>query len=324
MSTVDLDRLRFVQEPIGSNPAHQSLRDWHQFIGVSPWLSDHRLLAESASIANTDDVLDRKQLMETPFYLTCLRPHDIVSGLILVVERSAREITWLHVLQRGDGRALGDREASLLRSIHPLLVETLRIARFMGDLEGQRDSAIATIDHVSAGVALITDERVTCNRMAKAILAEKDGLQLVGGQLKASGDQQSTLQEAIANALNGAPADVSITRPSGKHTLDVSVRAVGHGRQGRSGKHQAVAVYIVDPGRGQPVSITYLRQAFELTRTEAVIATHLANGLSSADIAAELGITVETARGHIKNILTKTRTSRQAELVALIANRPIT
>ena len=324
MSTVDLDRLSFAQEPLGSNSDHRGLRRWREFAGRTPWLSDHRSFAESCSIASTDDILDRRQLVESSFYQNCLRPYDIIAGLILIIERSARKITWLHLLQTGPDPAFGTREVSLLRSLHPMLLETLRIARVMDDLEALRTSFADTIDHVAAGVALMTDQQVTCNQMAKTILAEQDGLQLVGGQLKASGDQQLALQEAIASARNGAPRNISITRPSGKCALDVSVRAVGHGRGDRSDKQHAVAVYIVVPGRGKPASNTYLRQAFELTHTEAIIATHLANGHSSADIAEGLGIDVETVRGHIKNILTKTRTSRQAELVALIANRPIT
>ena len=61
-----------------------------------------------------------------------------------------------------------------------------------------------------------------------------------------------------------------------------------------------------------------LQGLFGLTPAEASIAGMLANGKSTNDVAVRQGITLNTARVHVKRILAKTGTSRQAELVALI------
>lgn len=61
-----------------------------------------------------------------------------------------------------------------------------------------------------------------------------------------------------------------------------------------------------------------LQERLGLTRTEARVATRLADGHALATIAAELSIADATVRTHLRNIFRKTNTGRQAELVALV------
>lgn len=61
-----------------------------------------------------------------------------------------------------------------------------------------------------------------------------------------------------------------------------------------------------------------LGKVFELTPAQANLAGKLATGSSMETAAAELGVTVETARSHLKAIFNRTGTHRQGELVALL------
>jgi DNA-binding CsgD family transcriptional regulator len=61
-----------------------------------------------------------------------------------------------------------------------------------------------------------------------------------------------------------------------------------------------------------------LGKVFELTPAQANLAGKLATGSSMETAAAELGVTVETARSHLKSIFNRTGTHRQGELVALL------
>ncbi|MEH2614110.1 helix-turn-helix transcriptional regulator [Bradyrhizobium sp. AZCC 1693] len=61
-----------------------------------------------------------------------------------------------------------------------------------------------------------------------------------------------------------------------------------------------------------------LGKVFELTPAQAMLAGKLATGSSMETAAAELGVTVETARTHLKAIFNRTGTHRQGELVALL------
>lgn len=62
-----------------------------------------------------------------------------------------------------------------------------------------------------------------------------------------------------------------------------------------------------------------LQQAFDLTPTENALATLLAEGHSLRNCAARLKISEAHARQRLQSIFDKTRTSRQGELVALLA-----
>lgn len=62
-----------------------------------------------------------------------------------------------------------------------------------------------------------------------------------------------------------------------------------------------------------------LKLLFGLTRAEARLAAALASGSALDDVARSIGISRETARAQLKAIFAKTKTNRQAELVALLA-----
>ena len=66
-------------------------------------------------------------------------------------------------------------------------------------------------------------------------------------------------------------------------------------------------------------AIERLRDFFGLTQTEGAVAAALGSGHSVEEIAAGMGIAVATVRTHLKRILAKTGTHRQAELATLLA-----
>jgi DNA-binding CsgD family transcriptional regulator len=83
-----------------------------------------------------------------------------------------------------------------------------------------------------------------------------------------------------------------------------------------------VLVLITDPERQAPANGDLLRELFQLTRKEAAITAKLSEGKSVEQAATELSVTYETARTHLRRIFSKTGTSRQAELLLLIARLP--
>lgn len=58
--------------------------------------------------------------------------------------------------------------------------------------------------------------------------------------------------------------------------------------------------------------------AYGLTPTESQVAVMIGQGLSLKGVAEQLSMTEQTARWHMKNILAKTETSRQSDLVTLL------
>lgn len=78
-----------------------------------------------------------------------------------------------------------------------------------------------------------------------------------------------------------------------------------------------VLLLIRDPEA--PIAVTQLRELFGFTPTEAVVAAALGSGRSLEEISTSMGIGLATVRSHLKRILAKTGTHRQAEAVVLLA-----
>jgi DNA-binding CsgD family transcriptional regulator len=82
------------------------------------------------------------------------------------------------------------------------------------------------------------------------------------------------------------------------------------------------ALFVTDPDEAVHADADALRAVWGLTRAEAKIAAALASGHSLRDVADERGITLNTARWHLKHILAKTETRTQAGLARLLAIPP--
>ena len=81
-------------------------------------------------------------------------------------------------------------------------------------------------------------------------------------------------------------------------------------------------VLISDPERDRDIAASELARLYGLTPTEAKLALALLDGYGLDSAARQLSIGRNTARTHLKRIFEKTRTHRQAELVALILRGP--
>jgi DNA-binding CsgD family transcriptional regulator len=80
----------------------------------------------------------------------------------------------------------------------------------------------------------------------------------------------------------------------------------------------AVAIFIADPESGRIHDPEVLGAMYSLTHSEAELVRLLATGMSLEEAAEGRGVSVNTARSHLKHVFAKTGTSRQGELVRLV------
>lgn len=79
-----------------------------------------------------------------------------------------------------------------------------------------------------------------------------------------------------------------------------------------------LALFISDPAHAGTIMPDTLRDLFQLTRQEAILAASLADGASLVDSARAMGIAHNTARAHLRMIFAKTGARRQSQLAHLI------
>jgi DNA-binding CsgD family transcriptional regulator len=80
-----------------------------------------------------------------------------------------------------------------------------------------------------------------------------------------------------------------------------------------------VVVVLLDLNIPPQLDAGSVQKAFGLTAAEANLAIEIARGRTLTEISRSQGISVNTVRGHLTAVLSKTHTRRQAELSALLA-----
>jgi DNA-binding CsgD family transcriptional regulator len=148
------------------------------------------------------------------------------------------------------------------------------------------------------------------NRAARAQLREGDGLVLSGfGLVAATPSAAAALRRSIERAALGETQSLEVPRfGRGPLSLRVEPHPQGLGCA-------AAAVVFATAGESRSLHTHALMARYALTPTEASVARRLATGSGLEQIARELDISLNTVRGHLKQIFAKTGTHRQVELV---------
>jgi DNA-binding CsgD family transcriptional regulator len=155
------------------------------------------------------------------------------------------------------------------------------------------------------------------NRAARALLREGDGLVLSPRGVAASTPVAATaLRRGIERTAFGETLRMQVPRLA--HG-PLSLRVEPH-PQGPGGA--AAAVVFAADGESRTLRTHVLIARYALTPTEASVTRRLAAGVGLEQIARELDISLNTVRGHLKQIFAKTGTHRQVELVCKLLADP--
>lgn len=183
------------------------------------------------------------------------------------------------------------------------------------------DAELATFARFHRG-AIGLDERGRIVAM-NDLVSFGDGLLSESRQLSASfSDDRRLLQAAVAAAcrrdLPCAPAGpLVVRRPSGKRPYVVDVIALPAGDLSAPHRHRSV-VLVNDLERLPCPRPAAMRKVFGLTPRETQLATRLCEGASLREAAATLQISEAHARQRLKELMAKTGTRRQSELLLLL------
>lgn len=237
-------------------------------------------------------------------------------------------------------RSEGPFEAEQIREVTlllPHLRRALDLRRLVQRCQDQLADLRAALDLVPTPLAIVDDTgRVLCaSASAERLLGAGDGPRI--RQQRLSADLARTAREigaAITRAASFADASRRATepfvvppvveiprmhaRPLGLVFLPLRPRNALRDAGDARGR---VLVVFDDPEASVELDPTVVRELYPLTPTEARLAVALANGQSLADFARERRCSAETARTHLKRVLEKTGTHRQAELVRVLLGR---
>lgn len=186
-----------------------------------------------------------------------------------------------------------------------------------------RDAAVGSelMEELSLAV-LALDERtrvVFANQAAESMLRANACLKLLHRRLTASvAAENDALQSAIARVTKSRKSESLALQgtASATHAFFLNITYLPTLAMRSAFGEATVMVTVRRRGPGALVVAQQLRQAFGLSKAEALVAEALISGKTPDECASELGVSLTTVRTQLRAIFAKTRTRNQAEAVS--------
>jgi DNA-binding CsgD family transcriptional regulator len=270
-------------------------------------------------------------LGSAPIYTEWMKPRGLAplwpAGHMLLGE--SNQALGGFFIFRGEGAGpFTEAEFSEADRFVPHLRRTIRIQAKFGGARSAHLALGEVVDRLPTGVLLLDAQRrvVVQNQVAQRIIALDDGFGTDrNGVSAADARENAELQKLIADALDAGPGGetavrgfAAISRPSGKRDFALMVSPLLARSEGSASSEIVAVLFVVDPEGAAPPVPEVLEHLYSLTHSEAEIVRLLSTGISLEEAAQSRGISINTARSHLKHAFSKTGTSRQGELVRLI------
>jgi DNA-binding CsgD family transcriptional regulator/PAS domain-containing protein len=295
----------------------------HRYFALDPFVQ----LPEK-QVVTLHDFVPVEQLESSRFFTEYLVPWDSIYHVGVDVRDEGRFYARLRVSRP---RRTGNFSMEDRRFIEYLVPHFDVAMRTRAALDATRmECAIYAdaMDHLTLATVILDGcgRVIHMNSLARDILARHDGIALTNNTLALTHPTDAQrLREAVNRAIAagraGKPGIVEVLRawrPSGAGHFGVMVRPACTADMDGPMLSPAVAVFISAEEGKQVPTVEPIRKLFELTHKEAQLAHCLANGRSLQEAAVELGITLNTARAHLRSTFSKTGIDRQARLVRAI------
>lgn len=298
--------------------------DWHR---RDLWV--HRTVAHGMDkIVTAEMLVTPEEQRSSGFYREWLTTFDIfhLVGAAFTLDEGAVGVLGIHRPEGASAYDALDRRRTAL--LLPHLARSVRLGRHLTKAGLAQAAALDALDRLDTGV-LVLDRHgriIHANAAAEESLRGSADLGVRHGRFYL---RDPLLQDRFSLALRDAIAAAVGRLP------DRSQAALAIGRAGRLPFTLFVAplrprwsrgldprpmalVFLKDPER-PTLHLDRLRELFGFTPTEAAIAADLGAGKTPEEIACRQHISISTVRWHLKSILAKTGTVRQAATVALLS-----
>jgi DNA-binding CsgD family transcriptional regulator len=276
------------------------------------------------------DLCDPDQAVRSRFYKEWAIPQGVGDNVAAILEKSATSCALIAIPQPlSEGRA-GAGVRDRMRLIVPHVQRAVLIGKAFDLQKTIATEFSSTVDALKTAIFLVDAEAriVHGNPSGMTLLAADDLLYGPGGRLRAydrAADQSFTeLFTASATgddlAIGPRGAAVHLRSRSGVDFVAHVLPLMSGARREAAALNRAVAVVVVHSAAknlSSPPEV--IAKAFGLTPREVTVLFALAEAPGAAEMADRLGLSEATIRTHLRALFAKTGTTRQAELVKLLA-----
>jgi DNA-binding CsgD family transcriptional regulator/PAS domain-containing protein len=293
-----------------------------EFVKVDPAIPKFAGVPTGKAVS-TETLLSPQERRGSVFYNEFLRPLDLADCLgarLLDIDGGFSALA-VHCNSQREGFSADD--AATLERLVPHAARAFQLHRAFGLLNIKAALLSTVVDRLPVG--LIASDRgrhtIHVNAAARSILGRKDGLlQDTNGVLRAidrvADGHLLALQQAVRRG--GAGGIVRVPREHTTHAYPVLVAPLpaGTGLAGAIGEGRSGALVLIhDPDTRMPTPTQTIAAMYGLSPRGAELAAALAAGEDLKEYAERAGISMHTARFHLKRLFATLGVRSQAELV---------
>lgn len=293
-------------------------------------------LVREGNVVTDRDLVPEHEFLQSVIYrehLKALGVARLCVGVIFDPASFGVHMTVFAVYRDVTEPPFGDADVERMRALVPHLSRSLGVMFRLRDAELRTAASLAALDRLTSGVLLIGSELdvVFANAAARKLLAQGAGIRLEGSngssRLRARDPQ---LSQALARALAEATREgvaaphfsrsLQVPSANGSGALVMQFAPLPESHTFDAPAEVRAIAFVADPNAPPELDETTLRNVYGATQAEARLARQLVAGKTLAEAAEEQGIAVATVRTQLASLFQKTGTSRQGDLIKLLAS----
>ncbi len=277
------------------------------------------------------ELIEPRQLEQTEFYNDWLKPLSLHDAIGIPIRSEGGSFFIVSGLRDKQAGYYTNEERRFVEHVTPHVRRAVDIFERLYVAETVRDGLVEGMDRLQVGIMLVDEDGrlLFANRIADTILKRGQGLVCRAGFVRAAdpacADQlEKTLRSAaatgarargdagglvVAGRINGKPLTVLVCPR--RSELDF-----GHRRS-------SAMLFMADPDAETAIDETLAARLYGLSGAETRLLTALLEGARLSDYADRSGITLNTAKGYLKQIFHKTGSGRQADLLRMFFADPV-
>jgi DNA-binding CsgD family transcriptional regulator len=296
---------------------------------INPFFPTAIFFDLEAVFAPVPECVPRDEFCHSRFAKEWVAPQGFIDTLVSNLEKSAISCAGFWVFRRFNEGFADDEMRRRFALVVPHVRRALAIGQVI-DLAKIEAAALAdSLDTLPAGMFLVdaSGRIVHANKSGHVMVAEADVLRAAGGRLAAVDlTANQALLDSFASAADG---DATVGRKGIAMSLNTrggeryvaNVLPLTSGARRKAGiSYRAVAtIFVHRAALDLPSPPEAIVSEFKLTPRELRVLFAIVEVGGVPEVAEVLGVSAETVKTHLGHLFEKTRTSRQADLVKLVA-----
>jgi DNA-binding CsgD family transcriptional regulator len=318
-STCHSDEISFLQSVRTSPETVLSYDRYYSKVNV--WLEKSSYLPEGELIT-TDRLFPVQELVKTEWYNDWLKPQDYFHAMIGHLLKQDTLAVRLSLFRTKQQPFSAD-EIALFARVMPHLRRSCLMYRKFSEIKQRQVANSNLLNRLPVGLILFDNcgLAIFVNRAAETLIGSSNGFSLdaAGRCLTGNVTESRALRQLISHAIELKQSNaISLHRKNSDRPLSAIVVSLQNQPLPFIHATATAALFICNPELPLNLDDKLLRQCYDLSPAEAKLATALLQGQTPGDYAQMRGISSNTVKTQLKQVLAKTGTHRQAELIQLL------